>query len=112
MKKQRKFLLVLPLLVIPFMTMAFWALGGGISDNHNIVTNRGLDTDLPEAQFKDKEKTDKLSVYQAAQRDSTQNGVSPAFLRSMGLDKANPATDSIVTPDDQAQKIQAKLALL
>ncbi|WP_439697453.1 conjugative transposon protein TraM [Mucilaginibacter sp. AW1-7] len=107
MEKQRKFLLVLPLLVIPFMTMAFWALGGGKTQNQQFVNNRGLDTDLPEAQFKDKDKTDKMSVYQAAQHDSTQNGVSPAFLNSMGLSK-----DSVATADDQAQKIQAKLALL
>lgn len=107
MEKQRKFLLVLPLLVIPFMTMAFWALGGGKTQNQQIVNNRGLDTDLPEAQFKDKDKTDKMSVYQAAQHDSTQDGISPAFLKSMGLTK-----DSVVTPDDQAQKIQAKLAQL
>jgi len=113
MEKQRKFLLVLPLLVIPFMTMAFWALGGGKTQNQQFVNSRGLDIDLPEAQFKDKDKIDKMSVYQAAQHDSTQNGVSPAFLRSMGLDKTNPAkTDSVVTADDQAQKIQAKLSLL
>lgn len=107
MEKQRKFLLVLPLLVIPFMTVAFWALGGGKNQNQQLVNNRGLDTDLPEAQFKDKDKSDKMSVYQAAQHDSTQNGVSPAFLKSMGLTK-----DSVATPDDQAQRIQAKLAQL
>jgi hypothetical protein len=113
MEKQRKFLLVLPLLVIPFMTMAFWALGGGTSPNQQTLTTRGLDTDLPEAQFNAKDKTDKMSVYQAAQHDSTQNGVSPAFLKSLGLDQSNaPSADSIITPDDQAQRIQAKLALL
>ncbi|MFD0833591.1 conjugative transposon protein TraM [Mucilaginibacter boryungensis] len=113
MEKQRKFLLVLPLLVIPFMTMAFWALGGGKTSNQQAISSRGLDTDLPEAQFKDKDKTDKMSVYQEAQHDSTQDGVSPAFLRSMGLDKT-PASksDSVVTADDQAQKIQIKLAQL
>ncbi|MGZ3761034.1 MAG: conjugative transposon protein TraM [Mucilaginibacter sp.] len=113
MEKQRKFLLVLPLLVIPFLTMAFWALGGGKAGNRSLVNNKGLDTDLPEAQFKAQDKTDKMAVYQAAQRDSTQDGVSPAFLKSMGLDKAAPQkADSAATPDDQAQKIQAKLTQL
>ncbi|MGY3211896.1 conjugative transposon protein TraM [Mucilaginibacter sp. HD30] len=112
MEKQRKFLLVLPLLVLPFMTMAFWALGGGKTPDQQVVNSRGLDTDLPEAQFRDKDKQDKMAVYQAAQHDSTQDGVSPAFLKSMGLDKSAPNTDSIATPDDQAQKIQAKLAQL
>jgi len=113
MEKQRKFLLVLPLLVIPFLTMAFWALGGGKAGSRPLVNNKGLDTDLPEAQFKAQDKTDKMAVYQAAQHDSTQDGVSPAFLKSMGLDKATPQkTDSAATPDDQAKKIQAKLAQL
>jgi hypothetical protein len=113
MEKQRKFLLVLPLLVIPFLTMAFWALGGGKAGSRPLVNNKGLDTDLPEAQFKAQDKTDKMAVYQAAQHDSTQDGVSPAFLKSMGLDKAAPLkADSVATPDDQAQKIQVKLAQL
>jgi hypothetical protein len=113
MEKQRKFLLVLPLLVLPFLTMAFWALGGGKSVNQSVINSKGLDTDLPGAQFRNKEKTDKMAVYQAAQHDSSQDGVSPAFLRSMGLDKGSTqSTDSVITPDDQAQKIQAKLAQL
>jgi hypothetical protein len=113
MEKQRKFLLVLPLLVIPFLTMAFWALGGGKAGNRPLVNNKGLDTNLPEAQFKTQDKTDKMAVYQAARHDSTQDGVSPAFLKSMGLDKASPQkVDPTATPDEQAQKIQAKLTQL
>ncbi|MCD8739085.1 conjugative transposon protein TraM [Mucilaginibacter roseus] len=113
MEKQRKFLLVLPLLVLPFLTMAFWALGGGKAGKQMISNNKGLDTELPEAQFKDKAQTDKMALYQAAQHDSTQDGVSPAFLRSMGLDQAGrQRTDSTLTSDDQAQRIQLKLAQL
>jgi len=105
MEKQRKFLLVLPLLVIPFLTMAFWALDGGKATNQAIANNKGLDTALPEAQFKDKDKTDKMAVYKAAQRDSVHNGISPAFIKSMALDTPAAA-------DDQAAKIQSKLAQL
>lgn len=113
MEKQRKFLLVLPLLVLPFLTMAFWALGGGKTESQSTTNNKGLDTDLPEAQFKDKEEIDKMAVYQAAQHDPASDGVSPAFLKSMGLDKSSAnGTDSAGTRDDQAQKIQAKLAQL
>lgn len=113
MEKQRKFLLVLPLLVIPFLTLAFWALGGGKAGSQPVANNKGLDTGLPEAQFRDRDKTDKMAVYQAARHDSAQDGVSPAFLKSMGLDKASPQNiDPAVTPDDEAQKIQAKLAQL
>lgn len=113
MEKQRKFLLVLPLLIIPFLTMAFWALGGGKAGSLPLRNSKGLDTDLPEAHFKDKEKTGKMAVYEAARYDSTQDGISPAFLKSMGLNKKSPQkADSLVTTDDQAQKIQVKLAQL
>ncbi|OOQ56682.1 hypothetical protein BC343_19585 [Mucilaginibacter pedocola] len=73
---------------------------------------KGLDTDLPEAQFREKE-GGKLAVYQAAQRDSSGDGVSPDFLRSLGMKKdttaglaANPGAD------EQALLIQQKLAAL
>lgn len=112
MEKQRKFLLVLPLLVIPFLTLAFWALGGGKSSKQPVTNNRGLDASLPEAQFKNKDKTDKMAVYQTVRNDSLHDGVSPAFLKSMGLDKPSSKNDSVVTADEQAEKIQAKLALL
>lgn len=112
MEKQRKFLLVLPLLVIPFLTMAFWALGGGKGDGHIIVQNKGLDTDLPQAQFKNKDESDKMAVYQAAKRDSGRNGISPEFLRSVGLDKNNVSKDSTESADAQADAIQEKLARL
>ncbi|RVT98459.1 conjugative transposon protein TraM [Mucilaginibacter limnophilus] len=113
MEKQRKFYLVLPLLVLPFLTMAFWALGGGKGGRDTAVYGKGLDTDLPEAQFGDKEKNDKLAVYQAAQRDSARDGISPAFLHAIGLagDSANH-TAQVTTTDEQAQQLQNKLAAL
>lgn len=110
MEKQRKFLLVLPLLVLPFLTMAFWALGGGQTPSQIVAGNTGLDVNLPEAQFRDKESKDKMAVYQAARHDTAQDGVSPAFLQSLGLENASSQNaESIVTPDDQAEEIQAKL---
>ncbi|UEG54887.1 conjugative transposon protein TraM [Mucilaginibacter daejeonensis] len=113
MEKQKKFLLVLPLLVIPFLTLAFWALGGGKGDGQTIVQNKGLDTDLPQAQFKDKEKSDKLTIYQSAKRDSGQNGVSPEFLKAVGLDQNGTSKqDSTQNADAQADAIQEKLAKL
>ena len=48
--RKRKMMLVLPLLVIPFLTMAFWALGGG-KGNESVIANeqRGLNLNLPDA---------------------------------------------------------------
>ena len=88
--KKRKFFLVIPLLILPFLTMAFWALGGGKPTKQatNTAANKGFDTVLPSAQFKDKKEKDKMGIYQAAGRDTSTNkdGVSKSFIKAMGFD--------------------------
>lgn len=69
--RQRKMMLVLPLLVIPFLTMAFWALGGGKGKNsQRLGSVPGLNLNLPDAQLKDDKTVDKLSFYDKADQDS------------------------------------------
>ncbi len=70
--KQRKMMLVLPLLVIPFLTMAFWALGGGQSKKDATATSNRLNLDLPDANLKDDKLLDKLGFYDKADQDSLQ----------------------------------------
>lgn len=63
--------MVIPLLVIPFLTMAFWALGGGAGDEDKMATAKvGLNPNLPDANLKDDKDVNKLSFYESAQRDS------------------------------------------
>lgn len=79
-KRKRKLLLVLPVLVIPFMTAAFWALGGGKGNAAGQVNQyRGLNTALPEAKLKDDKLMDKLGFYDKAERDSAKRS---EWLRS------------------------------
>lgn len=67
--KRRKFLMVLPLLILPFMTMAFWSLGGGSKPTVAApVTGMGLNMILPDADFKDIKPVDKMNLYSQAQR--------------------------------------------
>lgn len=69
--RRRKFLMILPLLVLPFLTMIFWALGGGQGTPVQAKTlNKGLNFELPDAHFQDKEIWNKLSLYEMAERDS------------------------------------------
>jgi conjugative transposon TraM protein len=70
--RQRKMMLVLPVLVIPFVTMAFWALGGGQANaNKNLAENKqGLNLQLPDAKLKDDKNADKLAFYNEADADS------------------------------------------
>ena len=72
MLRQRKFLLVLPLLVLPFMTLMFWSLGGGKVENTEAqpLTSKGLNMKLPDAYLKDEKRLDKMSYYDKATSDS------------------------------------------
>ncbi|WP_142685740.1 conjugative transposon protein TraM [Chitinophaga polysaccharea] len=74
----RKLLLVLPLITLPFISLAFWALGGGKATPAVEQKQVGLNTALPEAQLKTSN-TDKLSLYK-------QNGVDTAILESVNKD--------------------------
>lgn len=70
--RNRKFMLVLPLLTIPFLTMAFWVLGGGkdSGQRHQEIAQAGLNIDLPDASLDDEKGDDKLSFYNKAREDS------------------------------------------
>lgn len=71
--RQRKFLMVLPLLVLPFITMIFWSFGSGKAgalQAQTAIANKGLNTKLPDAHNSENKGTDKLSFYQQADKDS------------------------------------------
>lgn len=68
--RQAKFFLMLPLIALPFMTLLFWALGGG--NNATAKTERlaGINLRLPNPQIKDNGPVNKLSFYEQAHKDS------------------------------------------
>ena len=69
--RKRKMMLVLPILVIPFITLAFWALGGGKANmGQSLVKDpNGLNLHLPDPKLKNKV-MDKLGFYDQSDRDS------------------------------------------
>jgi conjugative transposon TraM protein len=70
--KQRKFLLILPLLVIPFLTMGFWALGGGqgsTTGNEVAKSAAGLNLNLPKANIQEEKDPSKMSFYEKARKE-------------------------------------------
>lgn len=70
-KRKRKLLLVLPLLILPFISLIFWALGGGKHEEADTrVVNPGLNLQLPDAKLKDDQHLDKMSYYKKAVADS------------------------------------------
>lgn len=72
MIRQRRFLLVLPILVLPFLTVFFWALGGGKSEAAEKSKDEaiGFNLKLPDAAEKEDMIMDKMSYYDKAKQDS------------------------------------------
>lgn len=68
--KKRKALLVLPILVIPFITLAFYALGGGKGRVKDTLKESGLNLKVPDAKLKEEKLLDKLGFYEKAAKDS------------------------------------------
>lgn len=71
-QRQRRFLMVVPLLVLPFITAMFWALGGGKASDVGTQTQmqKGFNTDLPDPFLQEDKALDKLSYYEMAASDS------------------------------------------
>ncbi len=72
MQRQRKMLLALPVIILPFLTLFFWALGGGKENQALAQTTeqKGLNTRLPDAKLKDNRALNKMSYYDQATLDS------------------------------------------
>ncbi|MEJ6979431.1 conjugative transposon protein TraM [Pedobacter sp. P351] len=109
--QRRKFLMVLPLLVIPFLTMAFWALGGGKADASGKVvaeTKKGFNTDLPAAKFSPDDKQDKFSIYETSAKESEKDET----LNQAANQQLTFSSNSDAYTDPNEQKINEKLALI
>ncbi|MBW4888963.1 conjugative transposon protein TraM [Mucilaginibacter sp. HMF5004] len=71
MERQRKMMLVLPLIVIPFLMLLFWALGGGKGNQVSAKAGqKGFNSSLPDAKLKDNSALNKMSYYDKAAQDS------------------------------------------
>ena len=71
MKRQRKFMLVIPVLVMPFVTIMAWAMGVGKQPDVNQETTeqKGFNFKLPDAREDEKE-MNKMAYYNKARQDS------------------------------------------
>lgn len=73
---RKRILLVLPLLCLPFLTMIFWALGGGGKVEQTAAEPQQLNTTLPDADFSGEKPQDKMAVYESAAADSQRRSMS------------------------------------
>lgn len=72
-KQQRRFWMVMPLLVLPFMTLMFWALGGGQANTPETpqLAHKGFNMQLPGPNLDGAGPLDKLGYYEKADADSS-----------------------------------------
>lgn len=102
-KDKRKVLLVLPLLVFPFMALAFYAMGGGTRSTQHVSASKGINATLPDAAFKTEDPKDKLAIYNLKGNDTAGNDLAGVADR-LGF---NPTGD-----DTQTEQINQKLEAL
>ena len=102
-RDKRKILLVLPLMLLPFMALAFYAMGGGRGQLIDpSLASKGINTALPDANFKTEEPVDKMGFYAKAGKDtSAENGVS-GIANKLGFG----------AEDEKTSEINAKLEAL
>ena len=64
--------MMIPVLVLPFMVILFYILGGGKTkaSRLNTATQIGLNLQLPDAHFFKRKEPDKLGLYEASNKDS------------------------------------------
>jgi len=96
---------MLPVLVIPFLTMLLWAIGVIKSDAAETKpTSKGLLTTVPQAIIKEDKAENKMTLYEAATRDSA---------RQQAAVKADPVlhrTENRIAIDTNEEKMNRKIS--
>ncbi len=103
----RRMLLFLPLLIIPLLALAFYALGGGKTVfKSGQLKQAGINTTLPDAKFSGDTLTDKMSVYELTRKsgDDTSGAEISGLADRLGFGG--------LTEDPQATAIEQRLAAL
>lgn len=90
--KQRKFLMILPVLVFPFVTLMLWSLGvlGSPKEEPKKVAQKGFNMNLPDARPAKDNGWNKLKFYEQADRDSAKY---KSLLKNDPYFQLSPVTD-------------------
>lgn len=95
-KRKGRLLLAMPLLVMPFLALGFHAAGGGgVKGSVEVQVAKGINANLPDAEFKLEEPQDKMGFYAKAGKEAdTAEGI--GMERQLGLSSgAHPMTMEI-----------------
>ncbi|OAQ41929.1 hypothetical protein A5893_02085 [Pedobacter psychrophilus] len=114
-QKTRRFLLFLPVITIPFLTLIFWIMGGGKGNDVNAKTTEHLLSSLPQVNLSSEKGLDKMKYYDRASEDSLKykefnkdnNYWEKNYLDNSDLNDGEPAT--IYHSESQEKEFQSKL---
>ncbi|MFN0293463.1 conjugative transposon protein TraM [Pedobacter helvus] len=110
-KDKRKVLLFLPLLVVPFLALAFYAMGGGQGSGDASSKGTGLNTRLPDASFTTDTPKTKADYYLQAERGQKKEGNGIAGIADQfGFDVEGKSVNA--SGHEQTNQIDAKLEAL
>lgn len=101
-RDKRKVLLILPLVFLPLMALAFYALGGGRVVSSEVAAS-GMNTVMPDASLKSETAFDKMGIYAGVQGDTEKIELGGSLSGSLGFNDGQ---------DVRALEIDAKLAAL
>jgi len=104
---KRKILLFMPLLILPFMALAFYALGGGRGQTGAKAPALGINTSLPDASFTTDTPKTKADYYNKAGTASQEENGIARIAAQLGFDNADG--NKVPTPHDQTRQIDEKL---
>jgi hypothetical protein len=103
---KRRIYLVLPLMMMPFLALAFYALGGGRPVVSGVPPkSEGINAKLPEARFKESEPIDKMGFYSESNPDTSSESLKLKELSRRML--SNPDAS-----DEQAAQVEKRLSAL
>lgn len=107
-RDKRKVLLIAPMVILAFLAFAFYAMGGGknIDEQGHANKRAGINSSLPDANFKKEEPADKMKLYERNQRDST------TVAKNSILEVADRLGFNGVQEDSQTVAINQKLQAL
>ncbi|ANI90112.1 conjugative transposon protein TraM [Arachidicoccus ginsenosidimutans] len=111
LKRQRRFLLVLPVIIVPFLTFFLWSVGiVGKADAKTIKNNKqtGFNVHLPVATQAKDSNWNKMQYYAQADKDSAKLR---SFINSYGND-SSAVSGVAVNTDPKEKLIEDKIAAL
>ncbi|TKC00046.1 conjugative transposon protein TraM [Pedobacter cryotolerans] len=110
-RDKRRVLLFIPILIVPFMALGFYAMGGGRGDELLSKPSAGINTNLPNASFSTDTPKTKADYYQQADRNSSNkedNGIA-GIAGQLGFSDLKRKAGS---QDEQTKQINEKLEAL